>query len=1106
MPRKPQRTKKTVATLTHPDASRKNIPTAEFQSVMRKDEQNPVRVAYERRNRDLDPQLVWRGKDEQDWSDLVVQAPPLYIQEKVHPKVLIDELMRSGEWRVESGERGIGELSTQLDLFADFNGLPDEARSADFYQHDANWTNRMILGDGLQVMASLAEREGLRGKVQCIYLDPPYGIKFNSNFQWSTTSRDVRDGKAGHITREPEQVKAFRDTWRDGIHSYLTYLRDRLTVARDLLTESGSVFVQIGDENVHRVRALAEEVFGEDNFISLIVVWKTSSQTSAVLSTTCDYIVWFAKNREHLKYRQIFTGKDFGDTNSSAGEYKNFWVGFGEYLTDKQATEAEKQELKRFRPSPTTSQSGSETTRFPFSFHGAVFRPGPGGWKSNNVGFHRLAKADRIIAREKSVSYVRFLADFPVVPISELWTDVRWGFDASLKRYVVETNPRVVQRCILMSTDPGDLVLDPTCGAGTTAYVAEQWGRRWITVDTSRVALALARARIMGARYPYYLLADSREGRKKSGEWTVDSGEQEKLSTHHSSLATLLPTHSIRQGFVYERVPHITLKSIANNAEIDVIWEKFQETLEPLREQLNCTLGQEKTPWEEWEIPREADGGWSEEAKQLHAEWWEQRIARQKEIDASIAAKADYEYLYDKPYEDKKKVRVAGPFTVESLSPHRVLSVDEDDELIDGVAEPEAGYGGEHDFAGMILENLKTAGVQQAHKEDKITFTAITPWPGELICAEGRISGEWQVKSGEQGDGKLSTRHSPLTTENRVAIFIGPEFGTVSRPDLVQAAREAGDADFDALITCAFNYDARSSEFDKLGRIPVLKARMNADLHMADDLKNTGKGNLFVIFGEPDITVASEEWLVDSGGNRIAPYDIFTLVSGVDRLAEINGLDGEDLRAYAELSRRGEIWDYLTNAAGGVLDTGKYRGRAGKAYDGGVSSVAWRCAGLAGGTGNLPDLVRKAGVDAKRDLRELVERLRRDQQNAQRADGLTLHSPLTTVHYSQVAVHGVDVFHPNTGEIRSDSADGIACWFIDTDYNEESFFVRHAYFLGANDPYKALKTTLKAEINADAWATLNSDTSRPFDKPQSGRIAVKVINHLGDEVMKVFRV
>ena len=940
-----QKTPKTVATLTHQDASRKNIPTAEFQSVMRKDEQNPVRVAYERRNRDLDPQLVWRGKDEQGWSDLVVQAPPLYIQEKVHPKVLIDDLLRQTKTDDKATE-------AQFDLFADFNGLPDEARSADFYQHDANWTNRMILGDSLQVMASLAEREGLRGKVQCIYLDPPYGIRFNSNFQWSTTSRDVKDGKADHITREPEQVKAFRDTWRDGIHSYLTYLRDRLTVARDLLTESGSVFVQIGDENVHRVRTLMDEVFGEGNFVSLISIQTTTGFQAEYLGNMSDFIVWYVKDKSSGKSRPPYYRKGF-----KVGEGNARWLMLEDFTyRGVSALEKRKQSdipesAKPYAPDNIISQGRAKEPQ-PFLFRGKRYDPWDKNahWKANYPsGMERLARAARIHVAENSIRYVRYHTDFEAAVHGNIWTDTGTGNFTDEKTYVVQTNSKVIERCILMSTDPGDLVLDPTCGAGTTAYVAEQWGRRWITVDTSRVALALARARIMGARYPYYLLADSREGRKKSGEWTVASGEQEKLTTHHSSLAT----NSIRQGFVYERVPHITLKSIANNAEIDVIWEKFQETLEPLREQLNCALGQAKQPWEEWEIPREADEGWSEEAKQLHAGWWEQRIARQKEIDASIAAKADYEYLYDKPYEDKKKVRVAGPFTVESLSPHRVLAVDEDDELIDGVAEPEAGYGGEHDFAGMILENLKTAGVQQAHKEDKITFTAITPWPGELICAEGRYL------EGDQEAG----------TEKRAAIFIGPEFGTVSRPDLVQAAREAGDADFDALITCAFNYDARSSEFDKLGRIPVLKARMNADLHMADDLKNTGKGNLFVIFGEPDIDI----------------------------------LDAEN----------GQV---------------------------------------------------------------------------------------------RVKINGVDVFHPNTGEIRSDNADGIACWFIDTDYNEESFFVRHAYFLGANDPYKALRTTLKAEINADAWATLNSDTSRPFDKPTSGRIAVKVINHLGDEVMKVFRV
>ena len=375
-----------------------------------------------------------------------------------------------------------------------------------------------------------------------------------------------------------------------------------------------------------------------------------------------------------------------------------------------------------------------------------------------------------------------------------------------------------------MTTDPGDLVLDPTCGSGTTAYVAEQWGRRWITIDTSRVALALARARIMGARYPFYLLADSRDGQLKEAEVTRTAPSSQ-------------PVHgNIRHGFVYERVPHITLKSIANNAEIDVIWDQWQAKLEPLREKLNAAL---KKTWQEWEIPREADAKWPDAAKKLHADWWQARIARQQEIDKSIAAKAEFEYLYDKPYDDKKKVRVAGPFTVESLSPHRVLGVDENDELIDTVKEDSPEYGAKQTFPQMILENLKTAGVQQAHKEDRITFTALTPWPGEMVCAEGRYL---------EGD-----------TEKRAAIFIGPEFGTVQRADLVAAAREAGDAGFDVLIACAFNYEAHATEFSKLGRIPVLKARMNADLHMAEDLKNTGKGNLFVIFGEPDINLLPEK-------------------------------------------------------------------------------------------------------------------------------------------------------------------------------------------------------------------------------------------------------
>jgi adenine-specific DNA-methyltransferase len=930
--RKP--TAKAIETLRHNEAKRKNIPTAEYQSVLEKEQQDPKTVYYPR-NRDLDPQLVWRGKDEQDWSDLVVHAPPLYIQEKVQPKALIDDLLRA----TREHEHQSGELTP--DLFADFNGIPKGLDKTEFYQHEQNWSNRMILGDSLQVMASLAEREGLRGKVQCIYFDPPYGIKFNSNFQWSTTSRDVKDGNAGHITREPEQVKAFRDTWRDGIHSYLTYLRDRLTVARDLLSDSGSLFVQIGQDNCHLIRALLDEIFGGDNFISQIVFSKTASATSEYLAGTYDVLVFYAKSREVLKYRQPLTLKQIGGVGG--GAYRRV------RLPDLSERAISNEELsgqrdlpngaRLFRIDNLTSQSVGRdkgegaASWFPVEFNGQTLRPSEKvRWKTNEQGMSRLKMAARLSSTGTGLYYVRYFQDFAAFPEDNVWSDTGIAGYASEKRYVVETSEKVVQRCIIMATDPGDLILDPTCGSGTTATVAEQWGRRWITIDTSRVALALARARIMGARYPFYLLADSRDGQIKESEVTRSAPIYKPVR------------ENIRLGFVYERVPHIQLNDIAKNAEIDVIWEQSQAKLEPVREKLNAAL---KKQWQEWEIPREVDNAWSDSVKQLHADWWAGRIARQQDIDASIAAKAEFEYLYDKPYEDKRKVRVAGPFTVESLSPHRVLGVDEDDELIDDLNEDGSEYG-KKTFPEMILENLKVAGVQQAHKENRIAFTALTPWPGDLVCADGRyMEGE---------------------TEKRAAIFIGPEFGTVLRADLVAAAREAGDAGFDVLIACAFNYEAHTTEFNKLGRIPVLKARMNADLHMAEDLKATGKANLFVIFGEPDIDLIHE-------------------------------MDGK----------------------------------------------------------------------------------------------------------LRVKVKGVDVFKPQTGEVISDNADGIACWFIDTDYNEESFFVRHAYFLGANDPYSALKTTLKAEIDAEAWATLHSDTSRPFDKPSKGRIAVKVINHLGDEVMKVFR-
>lgn len=975
-PRTPKGPKQ-VGTLNHPE-NRLNIPTAEMADLAAmQEEMSPLQpVAYPRarplaegevweRDEDLDPQivwngarirltkdqvaqlaatgeieigdaqLVWRGKDRQDWSDLIVTAPPLYIQEKVHPKAIIDDLVRQSKIARE-------DASDAPDLFADFNGLSDPMARTEFYQHDQHWSNRMILGDSLQVMASLAEREALKGKVQAIYFDPPYGIKFNSNWQVSTQTPKVNDGKQAEISREPEQVKAFRDTWKDGIHSYLTYLRDRLGVMRELLNTSGSVFVQIGDENVHRVRAVLDEVFGEDNFVSLITVVKTSAQTSGLLSSVSDYVLWYARDIQNLKYRQLWQDKTESDSASKEYVYLQMEDGHRRQMTPEERSGAPlpKGAVRYTRDNMTSAKPPGD---FSVTLDGKVYRPKGRYWSTGEIGVARLGKALRLEPRGSIIRYCRFLNDFSVMPIANHWPDVRFSSRSEERLYVVQTSEGVLQRCLLMATDPGDLVLDPTCGSGTTAYVAEQWGRRWITIDTSRVALALARTRIMAARYPWYLLADSAEGSRKEAAIT---GKLPSDRTTHGD---------VRQGFVYDRVPHIMLKDIANNAEIDVIWDKWQERLEPLRAELNQASGNN---WQEWEIPREPQSNWSNNVIGVHKTWWDARIARQKEIDASIARAADVEYLYDKPYADPSRVRVAGPFTVESLSPHRIVPADAE-ELVDQFDAEAHGMqgnkrkargplsGSETDFAAMVIEHLKTAGVHQTDKADRLTFTSLMPWPGTYVGAEGRFM---------EGE-----------TERRAAIFIGPEFGTLSRVDLTAAAREAAECRFDVLIAVSFAFDAHASELTRLGPLPILKAKMNPDLHMAGELKNTGKGNLFTVFGEPDIDILEEP------DGRIA-----------------------------------------------------------------------------------------------------------------------------------VRVNGVDIYDPNTGEVRSNDVKGIAAWFIDTAYNEESFFVRHAYFLGANDPYKQLKTTLKAEIDEDAWATLNRNVSRPFNRPESGRIAVKVINHFGDEVMKVF--
>ncbi len=937
-----------LTSTTHAD-TRVNIPTEELRDLVDEQEKRPQTLLYPR-DPSLDPQLVWKGKDEQDRHPLEVPAVPVYIQEKVHPRALIEDLRAETKKGQPPAE--------QLGLFSDFNGL-QPLESIEFYQHEQHWSNRMILGDSLLVMASLAEKEGLKGKVQVVYMDPPYGIKFGSNWQVSTRKRDVKDGNAADVNREPEVIRAFRDTWKLGIHSYLSYLRDRLVLARELLTESGSIFVQIGDENVHLVRGLMDEVFGADNFASLIAVRKLTGVDATYLAAGIDFLLFYAKDIRRLKYRSVFTAKAREDEGADRYDQVVFPDGQARSISSAERTGAIPlpEGTKRYQLASLTSDEVRPETTAWFEFGPYRAHPGSGAhWKTGLAGMKRLAFAERIESTSRgAVRYRRMLDDFPVKQITNLWNDISGAVQSRSdpKVYVVQTSTSLVERCLLMATDPGDLVLDPTCGSGTTAYVAEQWGRRWITTDTSRVALALARTRLMAARFPYYHLADSPEGVKKEAEVTGQVPPPYKTN------------HDIKKGFVYRRVPHITLKAIANNEEIDVIHERWQPECNRILEALNAAKAQvrlqsEVSPWQEWEVPREVPPDLSPRSSVLApllSEWWDTRRKRQAEIDASIARRADVELLYDQPYEDNQRVRVTGPFTVESLSPHRMISVEEKVVVATEGIDTAGGrvalqVKGPDDFGLMIIGHLRKTGVQNGIKQERLSFERLDPFPGEWIHAAGGYMEDGQAK--------------------RVAVCIGPEFGTVG-PDLVkEAAKEAvRGVGFDLLLVCGFAFDPHvSEEAKRYGALTVLPTKMNPDLAMGDELlKKTGAGNLFMVFGEPDITIEPQP-------------------------------DGQ-----------------------------------------------------------------------------LV-----------------------------VEIRGLDVYDPTTGVIRNSSTGEIACWFIDTNYNAESFFVRHAYFTGADRPYERLQRTLRAEVDEAAWASLYSTRSRPFPRPETGRIAVKVINHYGDEVLKVYEV
>ena len=860
-----------VRATTHAE-TRSNIPTAELESFARPEEKRPTIVRYPR-DPSLDPQLVWRGKDEQDASDLEVPAVPIYIQETIDPLALVEELRAESEGR---------RAEQQLGFFEPYTDLTFEEK-VDFYRHPGKWTNRMILGDSLLVMTSLAEKEGLKGQVQTIYIDPPYGIKFGSNWQVSTRKRDVRDGRDTDLTRQPEQVRAYRDTWELGIHSYLTYLRDRLAVSRELLTESGSVFVQIGDENVHLVRNVLDEVFSAGNFCGQIVFQKTGGFETDLLARNFDMILWYAKSRESLKFRTPLTPRVIADADTAFFDRVEELSGVRRALTPSERADLSRipDKSRLLARNPLLSDGVAPSLAFDVELDGVTYRPtGNTHWKTTKDGFARLRDARRLIAKGNALRFVRYWDDHPASEVATVWTGLNTGgFVGDARTYVVQTDTRVVQRCILMTTDPGDLVLDPTCGSGTTAYVAEQWGRRWITVDTSRVALALARSRLMAAKYPYYLLADSEAGIRKEADVTGQAPPSPIPAT----------ANDVRRGFVYERVPHVTLKSIAQNPDI--------------REGMT-----------------------------------------REEIDAAIARHAETEILYDRPYEDRKVVRVSGPFTVESLSPHRVMVTGPEDlPAAESTPSEDAGR-----FVTAILDNLRRAGVQNTKRAERLDFNRLDAYPGVWIQGVGEYVENGQART--------------------AAVAIGPEFGTVG-PELIRDAAKEAVKIADLLVVCGFAFDPLAGEeASTLGRLTILQARMNPDLAMGDELlKKTGTGNLFMVFGEPDIDV------------------------------------------------------------------------------------------------------RPAG------------------------DGQL-----------EVEIRGLDVYDPTTGQLRSSSVDDIAAWFLDTAYDGDAFIVRHAYFTGADDPYDKLRRALRADISDEAWATVNSNVSRPFPRPSTGRVAVKVINHYGDEVMKVF--
>jgi adenine-specific DNA-methyltransferase len=917
--------------------------------------------------RNHEPWLEWAGKREQQWC--VADPVALHIHERISTQAILKVARRE---------------DIQRDLFADPEHEYREA--VQFYKHPMDWTNRMILGDSLSVMASLARREALAGKVQMIYMDPPYGIKYASNFQPEVGRRDVKD-RDEDLTREPEMVKAYRDTWTLGVHSYLSYLRDRLLLCKELLADTGSIFVQISDENLHRVRAVMDEVFQPDSFVSVITVKKTGGMGQELIDNVSDFILWYAKDRQKIKYIPLFNEKVIGE--GSGERYSRVELPSGE-IRPLREEEIYNPSLipvnsRVFLGGPLTSQTPSESTTFEFQLEGHNLRPSKGGWKTNIVGMSRLINSERLLSTREFVNYKMCIDDFPATSVGNLWSDTM-GTAEQDKKYVVQTTTKVIQRCLLMTTDPGDLVLDPTCGSGTTAYVAEQWGRRWITLDVSRVALAIARQRLLTAKFDYYRLRPTNAGdvqRNPDGSWLTDPEGQIPGSC----------------TFDCKTVPHVTLKSIAQNQALDPIFDKWSPVLAEKLANLNSALGQGVTKalrqkllgklelkqkregkravtdaderrwqlpekeWKEWEVPFDADPDWPQALQEALKDYrgaWRQKM---DEVNACIAARADQEELVDQPFLERNRVRVAGPFTMEGVIPA--------EESIDA-GDPEASP------IGGAPEDLETfdegGGALRSEAQNTEAYldrmTRLLRGDGvrfpdnkvmKFTTLEALADGSTIHAKGIWGEG---------TEERQVAVIFGPQYGPLTTRIVEEGIRIAARRGFDDVVFAAFSFDAQAQVTIQEVTDPAIKlhmAQIRPDVNMGDLLKTTVSSQLFTVSGSPRTRL-----------------------------------------------ERGEDGQYI------------------------------------------------------------------------------------------VHMEGVDIYDPVTNAVRSSGAEKVAAWFLDSDYDGRCFCVCQAFFPDRN-AWEKLGKALGGALDEEAFAKLSGTVSLPFTAGKHSRIAVKVIDPRGNEVLRVHR-